>query len=92
MVSLRSAALFHKAALKENNPVAQNRLAHILASGIGAPADPVAATKWHLISKAGGGAGLGLDDCVAMLDPEQRAAGEAEAKKWIDELRKGPPS
>ena len=48
-----AAALFHKAALK-NNPVAQNRLAHILASGLGAPADPVAATKWHLISKARG--------------------------------------
>ena len=46
-------ALFHQAALK-NNPVAQNRLAHILASGQGAPADPVAAVKWHLILKARG--------------------------------------
>jgi hypothetical protein len=86
-----AAALFHKAALK-NNPVAQNRLAHILASGLGAPADPVAATKWHLISKARGETDLALDDFVAKLDPEKRAAGEAEAKKWIDELKKGPPS
>ena len=84
-----AAALFHKAALK-NNPVAQNRLAHILSSGLGAPADPVAATKWHLISKARGETDLALDDFVAKLDPEKRAAGEAAAKKWIDAL-KGPP-
>jgi TPR repeat protein len=84
-----AAALFHNAALK-NNPVAQNRLAHILASGLGAPADPVAATKWHLISKARGENDLALDDFVAKLDPEKRAAGEAAAKKWIDAL-KGPP-
>ena len=56
-----AAALFHKAALK-NNPVAQNRLAHILSSGLGAPADPVAATKWHLISKARGETDSALDD------------------------------
>src|SRR5580693_6999131 len=86
-----AAALFHKAALK-NNPIAQNRLAHILAAGIGAPADPVAATKWHLISKARGETDIALDDFVAKLDPEKRAAGEAEAKKWIDELKQPPPS
>ncbi len=86
-----AAALFHKAAL-QNNPVAQNRLAHILASGIGAPADPVAATKWHLISKARGETDLALDDFVSKLDPEKRAAGEAAAKKWLDALKKGAPS
>jgi TPR repeat protein len=86
-----AAALFHKAAMK-NNPVAQNRLAHILSSGIGAPANPVEAVKWHLISKARGETDIGLDDFVAKLDPDKRAAGEAEAKKWIDELKKGPPS
>jgi len=35
-------------------PIAQDRLARILASGRGAPANPVEATKWHLISKARG--------------------------------------
>jgi TPR repeat protein len=86
-----AAALFRKAAMK-NNPVAQNRLAHILASGLGAPADPVQAVKWHLISKARGETDLALDDFVAKLDPDKRAAGEAAAKKWLDELKNGPPS
>src|SRR5580704_6735557 len=84
-----AAALFHNAAL-QNSPIAQNRLAHILASGIGAPADPVTATKWHLISKARGETDLSLDDFVAKLDPDKRAAGEAEAKKWIDALKQPP--
>jgi len=67
-----AAALFQSGA--ENNPVAQNRLAHILASGQGAPADPVAATKWHLISKARGETRIiALDDFVSKLDPEKRA-------------------
>jgi len=84
-----AAALFHKAAMK-NNPIAQNRLAHILASGIGAPADPVAATKWHLISKARGETDFTLDDFVAKLDPDKRAAGEEAAKKWLDALKQPP--
>jgi TPR repeat protein len=79
--------LFHQAALK-NNPVAQNRLAHILASGQGAPTDPVAATKWWLISKAAGETDLALDDFVNKLDPDKRAEGEKQAKKWIDALKK----
>ena len=72
--------------------IAQDRLARILAAGRGAPANPVEAVKWHLISKARGETDIGLDDFVAKLDPDKRAAGEAEAKKWIDELKKGPPS
>jgi hypothetical protein len=83
-------ALFHQAALK-NNPVAQNRLAHILASGQGAPADPVAAVKWHLISKARGETDLVLDDFVSKLDADKREAGEKAAKAWLDEMKK-PPS
>ena len=44
------------------------------------PADPVTATKWHLVSKARGETDLALDDFVAKLDPDKRAAGEAEAR------------
>jgi hypothetical protein len=65
-------------------------LAHILASGQGATADPVGATKWHLISKAAGETDLTLDDYVSKLDPDQRAAGEKAAKAWIDALKKPP--
>jgi TPR repeat protein len=85
-----AAALFHKAAMK-NNPVAQNRLAHILSSGIGAPANPVEATKWHLISRAHGETDIMLDEFVSKLDAETRAAGEKAAKPWLDAL-KHPPS
>jgi uncharacterized protein len=79
--------LFHQAALK-NNPIAQDRLAHILAAGVAAPADPVAATKWWLISKATGETDLTLDDFVNKLDPDKRAEGEKQAQKWLDALKK----
>ena len=79
--------LFHQAALK-NNPIAQNRLAHILASGIGAPVDPVGATKWWLISKARGETDLALDDFVNKLDADKRAEGEKQANKWLEALKK----
>jgi TPR repeat protein len=77
-----SAAILRKAALK-GSPIAQNRLARVLAAGRGLPADPVEATKWHVISKAGGTTDLFLDDFVRKLTPEQREAGEAAAKPWL---------
>ena len=85
-----AAAVFRKAALR-GNAVAQDRFARILADGRGAPANPVEATKWHLISKARGETDLMLDDFVNKLDPTTRAAGEKAAKPWLDVLKK-PPS
>ena len=63
-----AAVVFHQAAL-HGNAVGQDRLARILAEGRGAPKNPVEATKWHLISKAGGETDLTLDDFVNKLDP-----------------------
>ena len=54
-------------------------------------ADPVAAVKWHLISKSAGETDLALDDFVSKLDPDKREAGEKAAKTWLAELKK-PPS
>ncbi len=71
----------------KGSAIAQDRLAHILAAGRGVPADPVEATKWHLISKARGETDLPLDDFVNNLDPEKRAAGEKAAKAWLDALK-----
>jgi uncharacterized protein len=85
-----AAALFHKAA-QRGNAIAQDRFARILAEGRGAPADPVQATKWHLISKAGGETNLTLDNFVNKLDAHTRSAGEEAAKNWIEALKK-PPS
>jgi TPR repeat protein len=85
-----AAVLFHRAA-QHGNPIAQDRYARILAEGRGAPKDPVQATKWHLISKAGGESNIALDDFVSRLDAYSRSEGEAAAKKWVDALKK-PPS
>jgi hypothetical protein len=84
-----AAGWFRKAAVR-GNPVAQDRLARVLAEGRGAPANPVEATKWHLISKAHGETDLMLDDFVAKLDAGTRAAGEKAAKPWLDALKPPP--
>src|SRR6516162_8675253 len=78
-------ALFRKAAMR-GSAIAQDRLARILASGRGAPRDLGEATKWHLISRAGGETDLELDDVVNELDPQTRAAGEKAAKPWLDAI------
>jgi len=78
-------ALFRKAAMR-GSAIAQDRLARILASGRGAPRDVAEATKWHLISRAGGETDLELDDVINKLDPQTRAAGEKAAKPWLDTI------
>jgi uncharacterized protein len=78
--------IFRKAALR-GSPIAQDRLAIILANGLGTPANPIEATKWHLISRANGETNLPLDDFVDKLDPAKRAAGEKAAKIWLDTLK-----
>ena len=78
-------ALFRKAAMR-GSAIAQDRLARILASGRGAPRDLVEATKWRLISRAGGETDLELDDVINKLDPQTRAAGEKAAKPWLDTI------
>ena len=82
-----AASMFRKAALR-GNAVGQDRLARILAEGRGAPANPVEATKWHLISKARGETDLMLDEFVNKLDANTRAAGEKAAKPWLDALKR----
>ena len=80
----RAIALFRKAAMR-GSPIAQNRLARVLAVGrASTPADPVAAVKWHLVSKAGGATDSFLDDFAQKQTPETRAAAEKAAKPWLD--------
>ena len=78
-----AAALFLKGA-RRGSPIAQNRLARILASGRGMKEDPVEALKWHLAAKAGGAGDTWLDAFATKLTPEQRAAAEKSAKVWLD--------
>src|SRR5262249_61573442 len=76
-------ALLQKAARK-GSPIAQNRLANILAIGRGIAADPIAAIKWHIVAKAGGVGDIPLDTFMQKQTPEIRAAGEKAAKPWLD--------
>ena len=78
-----AAALLARAARK-GSPIAQNRLAHVYAAGRGLPADPVAAIKWHLISKAAGAKDPTLDEFMGKQRPEVRAAGDKAARPWVD--------
>ncbi len=77
--------LFRKAAMR-GSAIAQDRLARILASGRGAPRDLAEATKWHLISRAGGETDLELDEIIGKVDAATRAAGEKAAKPWLDAI------
>jgi uncharacterized protein len=81
-------ALFLRAA-KKGSAIAQNRLAVMLATGRGLPANPIAAAKWHIIAKAGGGSDIALDEFVYGLKPAEREAGERAAKVWLSAA--GPP-
>ncbi|MBR0793912.1 sel1 repeat family protein [Bradyrhizobium jicamae] len=75
-------ALLRKAA-RQNSPIAQNRLAFVLATGQGAPMDKVEALKWHTVAKTAGKGDPAIDEMLEDMSPEDRAKGEAAARKWI---------
>ena len=81
--------MFRKAA-RRGNPIAQNRLARILATGRGLPADPSAATKWHILAKTAGAQDAWLDRFVQNLKAPEREAGETAAKTWLQALQAVP--
>ena len=59
------------------NPVAENRLAHAYAEGIGVPLDPVRAAYFHTRAVAGGLGDASLDAFVMSLSEAQRAEAQA---------------
>ena len=75
-------ALLRKAA-RQNSPIAQNRLARVLVSGQGAPVDKVEGLKWHIVAKTAGKGDPELDEELANLSADDRAAAQAAARKWI---------
>ena len=83
----RPQSRFLQKAARKGNPVAQNRLANILAVGRGVRADPVEAIKWHIVAKAGGVSDIPLDEFTQKQKPEVRAAGEKAAKPWIEAIK-----
>jgi hypothetical protein len=74
--------LLRKAA-RQNNPIAQNRLARVLASGQGVPVDKVEALKWHTIAKTAGKGDPELDQALSTVSPEDRAKADAAVRKWF---------
>ena len=81
-----AAKIFHKAA-QHGSPIAQDRYARIMASGLGAERDPVKAVKWHLISRAAGETDITLDDFMASLPPATVAEGTKQAQPWLEALK-----
>jgi TPR repeat protein len=70
-------------AARQNSPIAQNRLARVLASGQGGPIDKIEAFKWHIVAKTAGKGDPMLDEAFADLSPQDRAKAEAAARKWL---------
>ncbi len=75
-------ALLRKAA-RQNNAIAQNRLARVLVTGQGAPIDRIEGLKWHLVAKTAGKGDLMLDEALAQLSPEERAQVDEASRKWL---------
>ena len=61
-------ALLRKAA-RQNSPIAQNRLARVLVSGLGAPVDKIEGLKWHLVAKTAGKGDPELDERLVRAQP-----------------------
>jgi TPR repeat protein len=66
-----AAAKIFLIAAARNNPIAQNRLAHLYVSGRGVPRDLVEAATWHRFAKAGGIEDAELDAATAHLTPAE---------------------
>jgi hypothetical protein len=67
-----AAKMFGKAAA-QNNPIAQNRLAHLYANGRGVKRDLAQAVAWNMLAGAAGVKDAQLDDLTAELTPQQKA-------------------
>jgi len=81
-VDLDTAVLFLNRAAWAGNAIAQNRLAHLVATGIGMPFDSIEAAKWHLLAKSGGVQDPQLEDLLATLKPEELARARQLAADW----------
>jgi TPR repeat protein len=88
----RAAGEYFMKAARKNSAPAQSRLALMYAIGKGLKADPVEATRWHLIARAGGANDQYLEDYVRKLKPADRTAGEDKAKPWIARMKVAGPS
>ena len=61
------------------NPIAQNRIATLLAHGRGVPRNDIEAAKWHFLAARAGRNDAWLDGFVAKLSDSQRKEAETRA-------------
>jgi TPR repeat protein len=80
-------ARFLMRAAQRGSPIAQNRIAHILAAGRGMPADPVEAIKWHLLAKEAGRGDQKLDGFMRAQSADVIAEATKAAQPSIEALR-----
>jgi TPR repeat protein len=86
------AVLYLNRAAWAGNAVAQNRIAHLIATGTGLPFNDVEAVKWHLIAKAGGVQDPRLEDLMATLKPDDLARARTLAVNWPPAPAALPPA
>lgn len=75
-----------KSAAEKGLPMAQNRLARVLANGLGTNRDTLEAAIWHLVAKAQGFADPDLDAVVAKMPRAERRRAEQAAEQRRDVL------
>jgi TPR repeat protein len=80
-------ARFLLRAAHRGSPIAQNRMAHILAAGRGMPADPVEAIKWHLLAKEAGRSDVKLDSFMRSQNADIIDAATKAAQPSIELLK-----
>ena len=79
-----AAARWFERAAQAGNPIAQNRLARILATGPACPPTGVAAAKWHYLARSAGKTDPWLDNFVDNLSEAQRKSAAAAAQRFPD--------
>lgn len=79
---LDTAVLFLNRAAWAGNAIAQNRIAHLIATGTGLPFNDVEAAKWHLLAKTAGVQDPELEDLLSTLKPDDLNRAKALAANW----------
>ena len=71
---------------RRGNPVAQNRVARLYATGRVFEVDPAEATKWHILAKTAGRSDAWLDDFVARLPAATQTEGQERATAFRPDM------
>jgi TPR repeat protein len=79
-----AAAEWFERAASEDNPVAQVRLARLLAEGKGLERSDAEGARWYLIAKGHGLDDEFMDGWIEKLDEATRNSAQAAADEWLN--------